>query len=472
MSAAMDIPELIERLQTAHGKVWEIHPNWQDPQKFHEARSELTAFLKSLITELQTGIRTAVGEATPARRRRDASTAAPAPTPVSELPAPAVTVSANEAERAPESAPAALVNEAELPPESTPTALARKLERPELCHEPTAAADSSESCCESVSPALGVDLCSLQSAITTAATALTGFVAEVGELGQALRVATADVKVGLTARSAPPAVTQPAPAQPPVPTAPPIDTSPEALYCRSDLQTPDGMAMCASLWAANVPRADIARAFGYGDHTGASCVAVAIAQFLQSHCAPAETVTLSGESGRELAKRVLARLGFRPGLGLPAAPIASATSTPAVTLPVSAAKRSNGNGHADDAAIASVERSAVPQPLAARVLPALPPLPPGQHSRTELRTDAARVHAAELWLQGYTQQAIGEHFSYETSGPPQVSLALTAFMAEYGCPEAFDYSVQGRKACLRDALQTFHAPPRSTPSSSGEHQCC
>jgi hypothetical protein len=42
---------LAERLQALLDTAWKLTPNWQDPQKFHETKSELIGDLNALIAE-------------------------------------------------------------------------------------------------------------------------------------------------------------------------------------------------------------------------------------------------------------------------------------------------------------------------------------------------------------------------------------------------------------------------------------
>jgi hypothetical protein len=461
---------LAERLEGVLQQVWAIRQNWERPESFLEARSEAIGSLKSLIAEagqLQNGAPAVTSKARAALRLLQAPDTLPSPTPVTELPESAAAVSALEPEL-----PTATADQTEAPAETSacPPAL---MEAP----APVLPVPIAE-----LAAAPAVDPSAFQSALN--ATALASIVADASETAQTAREAAAALKDVLTVLTALP-VTSPAPVRA-EPIAPPVDTSPETFYRRSDLQTPKGLAICASLWADGVSRSDIARAFGYGDFAGASCVAVALTQFLQIHCLPAETVTLTGETGKELVRRVLSRIGFKPAQRLH---LSAAVSTAPLPL--------NGSANAVEAAAMDAD-TGLSQWAPDAPLPAEPAAPAtcllhdgsritrpyrgasrnrapgsaglksGEFTPSDLRTDAGRARAAELWFSGYDQKSISQHFGYAKHGVAYVSIGIGEFITKFARSGSASAIGEQRKLRIPDALQRYYAATSATQPSAGD----
>jgi hypothetical protein len=439
-----DTTTLAEQLQNVLRDVWRLRPDWQNPEAFHEGKSEIVGRLKALLA--QAG---APGAAAPVKLTRRVqrvlskletpSAAPPVPgliPPVTELLLPADPV-------APEPPPPPPTQESGPPPApAVPAAEAADLgagdlleqgERvargePDHDHDPPTPVIAPE-------PPVVSDLHELRDVVGRLTPVLTGLVSDIEKLAMVARSAVAAHALALTLPTpvhvhmpapapapvqpmpapvpAPAPTPTPAPVQhtptlapapvrlslsvqsslppqpqpPPPPSPPPLPRLAPGRYPARDLRTDGGQAIAARLWVAGHAQLAINRHFSATQQAAAS---MAIAAFI---------------------RRRLGRIG-----------------------------------DGDRKALAAQALRAPPVPVPLPLLPLTAPLPqlaPGRFSPADLRTNSGQVIAAKLWVDGHLQKAIGSHFGVAHSAP--VSVAIAQFV--------------GRR-CGRAALRQYYGAER------------
>jgi hypothetical protein len=432
----MNATVLAERLQAVLDQVWSIRLDWQDPERFHIARGEAVGSLKALITEadqLQNSAPAVTTKAQAALRLLEAS-AHPA---ASALPRPVPAVSTPEPE------PASSV-EGEI---ESAGSVAEPSEAPNAASgvSPPAAKRAFET-------AQAIDLTLLQQSIAGAVAAITHILGDIEKLALAASAAYTTA-LALPSQIVPPHVPQAAVPVTPT-TASPASADPHTFYHRGHLLTEEGRVIAASLWADGVSRNDIARCFDYTDNHGPACVSAAIATFLRVHC-PAEAGILAGEAGKEQVRHALRALGCFPG-----------QAARVVTQKSTSVARKRGNGHGSDNI-----KSAGPLMVANNTTTAAVDQAPAcvKRTRSELGTDGGRAVAAEMWINGVGQKAIGRLFGYEQSGEPYVSLAIAGFIKRQCRLVSLNAIGDQRKLLARDALQRYRATTAAAQPASGDH---
>jgi hypothetical protein len=408
---------LAGRLQAVLDQVWAIRLDWQDPERFHLARSEAIGSLKALINEAgiaQAGTPAITKKAKAALRLLEATN-------VPVVAAVEITEAIDIAESTSGEAPVPLPAESASPLAETPSRHA--------------------------------DLVELERSISRAAAALTTILADIEKLALAARASVASYASALIL---PP---RPAPQESPVAVTTlrePLPVDPETFYRRSFLLTDEGRAIAASLWVDGLSKRDIAECFDYRDSNGPACVSAAIATFLRLHC-QSEHWIITGEDGKDAVRQALRSIGFKPGQPLHA--------------PTSITRRSNGHGVGIDT---PVELVGDRRKLAQRCDVGFAPAPQEQLDRAMLNLDTGRALAVELWVNGTIQAEIGTRFGYlRHHGASPISQAIAGFLRQYADHGWLNAFGEKRKVFARTALQRFRAAnggtdhPASDPARIG-----
>jgi hypothetical protein len=415
----MNATSLNDRLQAVLAEVWRIHPSWEAPEKFHEAKSDAVNSLRQLIVEAGT------------LQGHAPSVAARAKATLRLLETPAAPVDPPETVDTPATDnPDAVPEDISIGDPPSPAEQIERVEQTVPAESPLPEPEPAMS-----PPDAATDPVELQQAIRAA---FAGILSDVEKLALASRASVASYAAALTV---PPQLpTRPAAAAssaPSSPSAQPGVQDPETLYRRSHLLTEAGRVTAVSLWVDGLSKREIGECFDYHGSSGPACVAAAIAMFLHAHY-PTELGVIIGDRGKELAQRALLAIG---------AEAHSEAETASVA-------RRRGNGQQEFHVNNNVTSSAG---ASGRSTMNLPALASGRRRRRDLRADAGRVIAAELWVAGHTMDSIGRYFGFSRWCAPAVSRAIAAFVQDYCGPERSNAFGKDRKHLASEALTRFRA---------------
>jgi hypothetical protein len=222
------------RLQSLLDQVWKLRPNWQDPEKFHETKSEVVAQLRALIKEANAmpgGIPVVATRAKEALRQLHAEVPEAAPAPTAK-------------------------NNGQIIEDHQNITESKDREDTEDAGDGEDSVDSPPQGQAEPLP----DVATLHAMLA------------------GIEKATLDLQTQVQAQASLP---------PPQPASPPGEDM-ETLYRRRHLTTDDGRRTAATLWAHGLTLPDIANCFDYQGPAGTACVRAALILFLLQHHASDE----------------------------------------------------------------------------------------------------------------------------------------------------------------------------------------
>jgi hypothetical protein len=226
---------LSERLQTLLDSVWKLRPSWQNPELFHEQKSEVVGQLKGLLAE---------AKSTPSSTSLQLVERAN-----KTLKMLGVDTGSNGAATKPDADPTA-----------PPLSVAVPASRPEQVSEAVAeqAQEPAQEPAQEATPEAPVIALAAEEAPVAAA--------EAPPVEAAVEQAEETPEPPATCAEQPPAS--------------PPENDPVTLYRRADLNTEAGRRIAGQLWAGGMSARQIADVFDFAVAAGASCVTAVVTMFL------------------------------------------------------------------------------------------------------------------------------------------------------------------------------------------------